>query len=437
MKTTDRIPSHKIERAGKLLKTGLKVGRNYLSYYGEKLVSDAEKAKEKLNENNAEDIYDSLKELKGSGLKVAQMLSMEKNMMPRQYVEKFSLAQFKVPPLSGPLIKRTFKRYFGQYPQALFDEFNFTSRFAASIGQVHEAKKAGKKLAVKIQYPGVAESIKSDLALIKPVAMSMFNIPRKGSQKYFEEVESKLLEETDYILEVERSEELTQECAHLPNLKFPTYYKDWSGPKIITMDWIDALHISEWLETKPSEKAREQVGQALWDFYMFQVHELRKVHADPHPGNLLVDDDGNLVVIDFGCIKEIPESFYVPYFEMAFPEVLNNPEVFDSKLEELEILMPEDKPDERIYFSELFHELLELFTRPFQSERFDFSDAEFFGRIAEMGERLSTETRKSPYNPNRGSRHFIYMNRTYFGLFQLLHELAVTVKTNNYTPVLA
>ena len=102
MKTLDKIPTSKIERATKLISTGAKVGVNYLRYYGDKMTKTEGEAKENLNRNNAADIYDSLKELKGSALKVAQMLSMEKNILPAAYVEKFSLSQFQVPPLSAP-----------------------------------------------------------------------------------------------------------------------------------------------------------------------------------------------------------------------------------------------------------------------------------------------------------------------------------------------
>ena len=93
MKTIDSIPTSKIQRATKLIQTGAKVGVNYVKYYGEKLITSEEKAKENLNESNAEDIYNGLKTMKGSALKVAQMLSMEKSILPRSYVEKFSLAQ--------------------------------------------------------------------------------------------------------------------------------------------------------------------------------------------------------------------------------------------------------------------------------------------------------------------------------------------------------
>ncbi|MGB6152189.1 MAG: AarF/ABC1/UbiB kinase family protein, partial [Pricia sp.] len=133
MKTLDNIPTGKIERAGKMVKTGAKIGGNYLKYYGKKLVNP-ELNKDELNEENAGDIYDGLKSLKGSALKVAQMLSMEKNLLPRAYVEKFSLSQFSVPPLSAPLVRKTLKKYLGQYPEEIFDTFESDSINAASIG---------------------------------------------------------------------------------------------------------------------------------------------------------------------------------------------------------------------------------------------------------------------------------------------------------------
>ena len=433
MKTIDSIPTSKIQRASKLIQTGAKVGVNYLKYYGDKITKTEEEAKESLNKNNAADIYDSLKQLKGSALKVAQMLSMDKNILPRAYVEKFSLAQFSVPPLSAPLVNKTFKNYFGKQPNEIYDTFNATSINAASIGQVHQATKDGKKLAVKIQYPGVAESISSDLALVKPIAIKMFNIKGKDSDKYFKEVEDKLIEETNYINEVKQSIEMAEACQNIPNLIFPKYYPEWSSDKIITMDWMTGEHLSEFTAHNTDAEKSNILGQTLWDFYMFQMHNLRKVHADPHPGNFLITQDTKLVALDFGCIKEVPNDFYVPYFELAKKENLNNPEFFQSKLYELEILRKEDTKEEIEFFTEMFHELLSLFARPFHVEEFDFSDEEFFGQIADLGERYSKNTELRNMNGNRGSKHFIYINRTFFGLYNLMHDLKATkVKINNF-----
>ncbi|MFG6686010.1 ABC1 kinase family protein [Mariniflexile sp. HNIBRBA6329] len=433
MKTIDSIPVSKIHRASKLVSTGAKVGVNYLKYYGDKLTKTETEARATLNENNAEDIYDSLKQLKGSALKVAQMLSMEKSIMPQAYVEKFSLAQFSVPPLSPPLVLKTFKNYFGKQPNELYDSFNSTSVNAASIGQVHVATKNGKKLAVKIQYPGVAQSIASDLALVKPIAMKMFNIKGKDSDKYFKEVEGKLIEETNYILEMQQSKEISQACKHISNLLFPQYYEALSSDRIITMDYMEGEHLSEFTAHNTNQETANKLGQALWDFYMFQIHKLKKVHADPHPGNFLISENGELIALDFGCMKTIPNNFYIPYFELAEPKNISNQKYFVQKLYELEILREDDSKEEVEFFTEMFHELLSLFTQPFHVETFDFSDSDFFGKIAELGQRYSKNTELKKMNGNRGSKHFIYINRTFFGLYNLMFDFkAKDVKINNF-----
>ena len=431
MNTIDKIPTGKFKRTSELVKTGAKVGGNYLKYYSKKAF-DKNYTRDELDESNASDIYDGLKNLKGSALKVAQMLSMEKSLLPNAYVEKFSLSQFSVPPLSAPLVRKTFKKYQGGYPEQLFDNFTSESVNAASIGQVHKAEKDGKKLAVKIQYPGVADSISSDLAMVKPVAIRMFNLKGKDSEKYFKEIEDKLLEETDYVLEVKQSLDISKACGHIPNLKFPKYYPELSSERIITMDWMHGKHISEYAKTDFSTEDGNKLGQTLWNFYMFQIHHLREVHADPHPGNFLINDDAELIAIDFGCIKKIPNRFYTPYFELAVPENINNPDFFLKKLYELEILREDDGEEEVKYFSALFHEMLSLFTSPFHKEEFDFGNEEFWSNVSNLSEKYSQDKNLRKMNGNRGSKHFLYINRTFFGLYNLLHDLKAHIQVNDY-----
>ncbi len=432
MKTLDSIPTHKIERATKLVSTGVKIGGNYLRYYGEKLIR-GEEDKDKLNANNAKDIYDGLKELKGSALKVAQMLSMEKNLMPQAYVEQFSLAQFSVPPLSGALVKKTIRKYLGADPEALFDTFSMQSENAASIGQVHRATKEGKALAVKIQYPGVANSIRSDLAIVKPIALKMFNLKGKDTDRYFEEVENKLLEETDYLQELQSSQMISEAAQVLPNLTFPKYYPKWTTSKILTMDWMEGVHLSKYVKReKFNQKERNLLGQTLWDFYMFQIHGLRKVQADPHPGNFMVSEQGELIAIDFGCIKEIPEDFYIPYFELSKKENIEDQESFVKLLTDLEILLDTDTEEETTYFLALFQKMMRLFTKPFHDQYFDFSDAVFWDAISNLSKDFTEDSQLRQMNGNRGSKHFIYINRTFFGLYHLLHDLEAQIETESF-----
>lgn len=431
MKTIDQIPTGKLNRASKLIQTGAKVGINYVKYYGNKVIHNEAAAKDQLDRENASDIYDGLKTLKGSALKVAQMLSMDKNILPKAYVEQFSLSQFSVPPLSPPLVEKTFRTYMGKSTNMLFDSFEKVSTHAASIGQVHKARLNGKDLAVKIQYPGVAESISSDLGLVKPFAMKMFNIKGKESDKYFKEVENKLIEETNYILELQQSKEFSDACAQIENLRFPKYYEELSSERILTMDWMRGVHLSEF--NTDDQEVRNKIGQTLWDFYMHQMHHLKKVHADPHPGNFMVSVQNELIALDFGCIKTVPDDFYIPYFELANPTTINSPELFEIKLFELEILRTDDSEEDKAFFKALFHDLLTLFTMPFHKETFDFSDDSFFGKMVALGEKYSQSTELKNKNGNRGSKHFIYINRTFFGLYNLMHDLkANQVQINNF-----
>lgn len=432
MKTLDSIPTNKIERASKLVSTGIRVGGNYIRYYGDKLIK-GEDSKNKLNENNAKDIYNGLKELKGSALKVAQMLSMEKNLLPQAYVEQFGLAQFSVPPLSSALVKKTIRKYLGADPEVVFDTFVTQSENAASIGQVHRASKEGKKLAVKIQYPGVANSISSDLALIKPIALKMFNLKGKDTAKYFKEVEDKLLEETDYLQELVNSEYVSNAAKKIPNLKFPKYYKKWTTSKTLTMDWMEGVHLSEYVaQEDQGHDVRNRLGQTLWDFYMFQIHGLKKVQADPHPGNFMVDQERNLIAIDFGCMKSIPEDFYHPYFELSNKENIEDVSKFDKLLRELEIILPTDSEEEVHYFTELFQRMMRLFTLPFHDKSFDFSSAKFWEDISHLSRDFAGDTQLRKMNGNRGSKHFIYINRTFFGLYHLLHDLKAEIQTEDF-----
>jgi predicted unusual protein kinase regulating ubiquinone biosynthesis (AarF/ABC1/UbiB family) len=130
----------------------------------------------------------------------------------------------------------------------------------------------------------------------------MFNIKGKDSDKYFKEVEDKLLEETDYVLELKQSLEISNLCKSIENLRFPKYYPELSSEKILTMEWIEGEHLSEFTAHNEDRIKSDKIGQSLWDFYMYQIHHLRQVHADPHPGNFLIDNENNLVAIDFGCM---------------------------------------------------------------------------------------------------------------------------------------
>jgi predicted unusual protein kinase regulating ubiquinone biosynthesis (AarF/ABC1/UbiB family) len=423
MKKLDKIPVSKTQRAAKMLKVGTGVGANYVKYWGKKLVSDKDAAKEQLDEANATVIYDGLSEMKGSALKMAQMMSMDQSILPKAFVEKFSLAQFQVPPLSAPLARKVLTKELGKSPSEMFDKFNYESRFAASIGQVHEAWKGDQKLAVKLQYPGVAKSINSDLQLVRPIAMRMFNLKKEDVAEYFEEVQDKLHEETDYTLELSQLQEAIDSCKIIPNLTFPQPYPELSTKSVLTMEWKDGKHLSEYDQVSPTQEQRNQIAQTLWDFYLYQIHELRKVHADPHPGNFMVSPDNELIALDFGCVKALPDDFYNSYFKLTHIENITNREVFLGILGELDVINPTDTPEEKKLLADTFERLLTIVNRPFQYDTFDFSSPEYFNELMQLGSELKDQKELRKLSGKRGSRHFLYVNRTLFGLLGLMNAL--------------
>lgn len=384
----ESIRSTPATRAVALAGTGAKVGLNYLRHYGRRMLG-AEGSS--LHEDNADVIYRTFSELKGGPLKLAQMLSIDQNLLPGAYAKQFARAQYSAPPLSYPLVARTFRREFGREPLELFDEFGREAAHGASIGQVHRARKNGRDLAVKVQYPGVAESLRSDLRLVKPFALQVLGLREADVAAYFQEVESKLLEETDYRLEMQRAGEISRACASLDGIRFPDYLSDLCSAKILTMEWIEGEPLDRFADGPAGQDVRDRVGQALWDFYHRQVHELRLFHADPHPGNFVVRD-GEVWVLDFGCTKAIGEDFYRKQFRFVDPLLLGDERALVGALEDLDVLLPQDSDDDRTRVVASCRRWLALLARPFHSGLFDFGDESFLREIYELGKKTAATT---------------------------------------------
>lgn len=317
MSEQDSIETTRLGRVAALAGTGVRVGVNYLKHYGKRAVGGAPDA-EALQDKNALAVYETFSRLKGGPLKLAQMLSIDQALLPPAYATQFAKAQYSAPPLSYPLVVRTFRREFGREPLEIFEGFSKAAAHGASIGQVHRASRDGREFAVKVQYPGVADSLRTDLRVLKPIALTVLGLRERDVADYLKEIETRLLEETDYSLELTRSIELSKKSSHIPNVRFPVYHPEWSTARILTMDWVDGLSLDRFADGPADQAERDRIGQALWDFYAHQVHGLRVFHADPHPGNFLVRE-GELWVLDFGCTKSLEESFYRKQFRFLEP----------------------------------------------------------------------------------------------------------------------
>lgn len=422
----DKIPTSKVARASSVFRTSMKVGANYIKHNAQKVVN-SKVDDNALDERNAEELFKLMSQLKGSALKIAQMMSMDNGLLPKAYAEKFALAQNSAMALSGPLVMNTFKKYMGKFPAELFDAFNPHAVYAASIGQVHEAYKDGQKLAVKLQYPGVADSIHSDINLVKPLILRFIGVKEKDVKQYFDEFEERLNEECDYALELKNGTDFAEMCKGIPNLIIPKYYRDLSAKKILTMEWIEARPLQHFLDNETDQEKKNKIGQALLDFLQLSIHGYQRFHADPHPGNFLVTDDIQLVVLDFGCVKTIPQDFYNYYFSLVRDDVFNDEQKLRKCLVGLDMLRESDSKETESLFLDTAVRAIQNMSKPMKRDTFHFGDQDFYLQLQTHGEEIMANKEFRKPSAMRGSRHAIYLHRAFFGLYSILYRLNATV----------
>ena len=417
------FPSSKLDRGKIFAKTGLKVGKNYASHYLKNLTGSKKNGKSDLHRQTATDVFSEFTKLRGTALKIAQSFSVDQGFLPEEFSEVMTQAQYKVPPINRSLVRSIIKSELGDYPEVIFDEFDTTAIAAASIGQVHKAKlKDGTDVAIKIQYPGVRDTITSDISLAKTIFK---RIVSSGSEidDYIEEIKSTLMEETDYLHEGAMIDHFHNRFSS-DTILTPMWIKEYSTERVLTMTYIKGVHLDEFLETSPSQSERDHFGQLLWNFFHHQVEDHKEIHADTHPGNFLFTEDGKLGVIDFGCVKSFPEDFFRDYLYLLPTHLKRDEEEIKKLYLKLGVLKdnPEANKKEQAYYQFCLNYGF-TFAMPYLEDHFDFGDPEYRALIRGY-------TKNAPIsNDPRGNKHFIYSTRVHLGLYHFLMRLKASVAT--------
>ena len=264
-------------------------------------------------------LFKALNQLKGCALKVSQILSMEAEFLPPAARRELAQACYQVTPLNRALVLKQFQQEFNSLPQDLFAHFQSSSFAAASLGQVHRARsKTGQELAVKIQYPGIASAIQSDMRLLRQIlraySLGRDNLPSPAvMDRVLGEIEAKLNEELDYEHEAQQIDWFHQQVRASQSLAkhivIPQVVTDFSSKRILSMEMLEGMHLDAWLATNPRQEQRNHFGQILFDWFWSSLFQLHRLHADPHPGNFLFMPDQRLGVLDFGCTQAISDDF--------------------------------------------------------------------------------------------------------------------------------
>jgi predicted unusual protein kinase regulating ubiquinone biosynthesis (AarF/ABC1/UbiB family) len=421
----DDFPSSKLERSALFAKTGLKVGKNYAKYLADRVTGrggDAEARKRDLNTQNAKDLFREFTHLRGTALKLAQSMSMDTGMMPDEFMEVMAEAQYNVPPMNRALVRKRIRDALGRMPELLFDEFESEAMAAASIGQVHRARlDDGRNVAVKVQYPNVRETVQSDLA----VARTLFKRLVGGGDidSHFEEVRARLEEETDYLNEADNIAFFAEQYPR-DGIVTPEPVREFTTETVLTMTFVDGYHLDAFLDKDPDQATRDHFGQLLWDFLHEQVAgNHRTLHADAHPGNFLFRDDGQLGVIDFGCVKTFPQAFRDDMLRLYRARMTDDEAAMDDLLRRLDILHDGLSAEMRDEIRRFFDDYGSLLVEPYRQSEFDFGDPAFRERLH------ASFQEASKLREVVGSPHFIFLNKALVGLLNLLTQLRPRIDT--------
>ncbi len=324
------IPTSKITRSAIASMAVTKIGLKHIGYKARQAISTApanEQPQQDHEEQIGELIFTVLGQLRGTAVKLSQLLSMEADILPKTIRDKLHSACHQVPPINKALVRKQIVQELGDTPKQLFKEFNPQAFSAASIGQVHQAiAHDNTLLAVKVQYPGIGATIESDLKMVEKLfwllSKTTKHFPKKQViELLMDEMQARLQEETNYEIEANNLRWF-RKAVTLPDIVIPSVYEALSSRRVLSMDMLTGQHLEDWLKSNPSQPQRNEVGQNLFDFFWYCVLQLKKINADPHPGNFLILADGQLGILDFGCVRSLSDDFIRDFSDMI-PKIVD------------------------------------------------------------------------------------------------------------------
>jgi len=442
MLTSKKVPTSKFKRSAIAGAAATQIGLKHVGYKARKVFSAKDSASkhseqdlQKHEEQIGELVFTVLSQLRGTAIKLSQLLSMETDILPETIRKKLKSACHEVPPINRALVRKQMVQELGNTPKQLFKEFDSEAFSAASIGQVHRALSFDdKELAVKVQYPGIGATIDSDLKMLEKLfwllAKTTNNMPKKQVfSLVLAEMKSRLTEEINYEVEASNLRWFQQKIK-LDGIVIPIVEQKFSSARVLSMQMLTGQPIDRWLANKPNQQQRNKLGQKLFDFFWYCALTLKKIHADPHPGNFLVLTDDQLGVIDFGCVRCLSDDFVHSFIAML-PKIVDS-YIFNKNIAALFSSYQELKfIDQSVGFSTFESEVLpdlqrygEWLGQAYISKSFDFTN--------------KTPCPGKPDNVSGGAVKFLSgmyseqpcFDRAHLGLMNLLTQIGANINTD-------
>ncbi len=410
-------------RAGRITRLGRLAARLATSRFGaglRRLFADAEgraRIDEARRRADAERVAREMGHMKGALMKLGQMLSFVSDDVPPEYRLALSSLQASAPPMDFPLIRDVVERELGKPLERAFARFEHEALAAASIGQVHRAElSSGEDVVVKVQYPGVSDAIRADLDNADMLYSMMGMLYSALDPKpVVDELRARIGEELDYELEAKSQSAFADLFDGHPFIRVPRVFFDYSTARVLTSELVDARRYAEVLDLPQAD--RNRYGEILYRFIVGCVFEFGVFNGDPHPGNYLFDDQGNVVFLDFGCVKYFPPDMLARWKKLMAAHLSGRPAEFRELLVEFEFV----GPDSDLATDDLY-EYFGYFYEPFREDRVFHFTHEYTRRSFRMV--FAPEGRFAGFQKKLNMpRHFVFVNRIQWGVYSVLAEL--------------
>jgi predicted unusual protein kinase regulating ubiquinone biosynthesis (AarF/ABC1/UbiB family) len=416
-------PVSSLQRLWTASEVSAQIALAYLAWWVRQWFSGAEASKRRLMETNlraALKLFHRLGYLRGAMTKLGQAAGNLPGVLPQQAAEILDRLHCEAPPMHYPLIREAVRNEFGKSAEEMFDSFEKEAFAAASLGQVHRARlKSGEAAAVKIQYPGIARTIDADFrnlsALLLPLRLDK---EWDAVKSHFEEVRRMLDQEVDYVQEAESTRLAGALFRPGDGIMVPRVYADYSGKRVLTTEYMQGLHLTDYLATNPTQASRNAFGTKMYTAWM-RMYCAYMPYADPHPGNYLFMKDGRLGLLDFGCVQRYgPEEREIMRLadRMAYDDSSLMPEVIRRVCGVSE--GDAEYPEYLKMMQESCDWMMEPAVRP---GPFDFGDESHFRRGVDWFVRVNRQ------RTTRSKSMYVYWNRSVFGIKAMLFRLRAQV----------
>ncbi len=384
-------------------------------------------------------IAKSLSQLKGAAMKVGQLLSLDlDNYFPSEAIEILSQLQNAATARPFEDIERVINSEVVGPKRKLITDISRTPIGVASIGQVHRARVSQREIVLKVQYPNVAESVDTDLKILKTLALSFCQLSgrKMNLDDLFREFKFILEQELDYGIEAGFQREFGEKLGSLNQtsvcqFRVPELLEEFSGKKVLAMSYEPGLTFRHWLSQNPSRQDKDLIAVAILDLYFHEFFEWGLVQTDPNWGNFLIDNKGSeiqICLLDFGATRRYSPEFVKKYIALLELASLKKTKAFRELAVDMKFI---DSRESETAFR-TFEEMLKTAIKPFfpqssGSAFFDFSDR---NHTKESQSAMKALSKELVYSPPPYS--IVFLHRKLAGVYSILKSLEVKLDISPY-----